>query len=155
MIIFLMLVSNISCDQLSKSLVRSNVDDNESISMLNNHITLMKVENAGAFLSLGDTLPLLVRLALLILLPVMVLGFGLFFIFRKKDISMATLIGICCVLGGGIGNVFDRIMYGSVTDFLHIDFILFQTGVFNLADVSIMVGIFIVLFDSYRKRSLA
>jgi signal peptidase II len=154
LIILLALLSNISCDQLSKSIVRSSVDDAETISLLNNYVTVMKVENTGAFLSLGNTLPSTIRLALLVFIPVLVLGFGVFFIFRKKDISPMTSLGICCVLGGGIGNIFDRIMYGSVTDFLHIDFGLFQTGVFNLADVSIMAGVFIVLLGSYRKSSL-
>src|SRR5688572_465664 len=153
-IIFLVLISNISCDQLSKNYVRSTVDESETISLLNNYVTVMKVENTGAFLSLGNTLPNTIRLALLVFIPVLVLGFGVFFIFRKKDITPMTSLGICCVLGGGIGNIFDRIMYGSVTDFLHIDFGLFQTGVFNLADVSIMAGVFIVLVASYHRKSL-
>jgi signal peptidase II len=154
LIIVLALLSNISCDQLSKSIVRSSVDDAETISLLNNYVTVMKVENTGAFLSLGNTLPNTIRVVLLVFIPVLVLGFGVFFLFRKKDISPMTSLGICCVLGGGIGNIFDRIMYGSVTDFLHIDFGLFQTGVFNLADVSIMAGVFIVLLGSYSRSSL-
>lgn len=153
-VIVLALLTNISCDQLSKSYVRSAVHETETISLLRDYVTLMKVENKGAFLSLGDTLPSAVRLGLLIFLPALVLVFGVYFIFRKKDIQPTTLFGICCVLGGGIGNIFDRIMYGSVTDFLHIDFGFFQTGVFNLADVSIMAGVFIVLVDSYRTRAL-
>jgi signal peptidase II len=154
LIILLVLSSNISCDQLSKSYVRQAVNEFETISLFNNYITVMKVENTGAFLSLGNTLPVALRLLLLVFLPVLVLGFGVYFIFRKQDLGRTTLFGICCVLGGGIGNIFDRIMYGSVTDVLHIDFVLFQTGVFNLADVSIMAGVFIVLIDSYRKKTL-
>jgi signal peptidase II len=62
------------------------------------------------------------------------------------------LTGFCFVIGGGIGNVFDRIVYGSVTDFLHINFGFFQTGIFNLADLSIMTGVFIILLQSLFKR---
>ena len=61
-------------------------------------------------------------------------------------------MGICFMVGGGIGNIYDRVIYGSVTDFLHIDFVLFQTGVFNLADVSIMIGLFMVIVASYAER---
>jgi signal peptidase II len=154
-LIFAILTSNISCDQLSKSMVRNQVSIDEQISLLNNSVTLMRVENAGAFLSLGNTLPSLVKLAILILIPVLVLLAGIYFVFHRKDIQSITLIGICFVLGGGIGNIYDRIIYGSVTDFLHINFGIFQTGIFNLADVSIMIGIFIVLFDTYRKKSLS
>ena len=61
-------------------------------------------------------------------------------------------LGLACVLGGGIGNLYDRVLYGSVTDFLHIDFGLFQTGIFNLADVSIMVGAFLLAAEMFLKR---
>ncbi len=117
LIIALTLVFNISCDQLSKSLVRTSVLEQETIPLISDHVRLMRVENEGAFLSLGNTLPPLVRVALLVFIPTLVLGFGVYFIFRKKDIRTATLFGICCVLGGGIGNIFDRIMYGPVTRF--------------------------------------
>ena len=154
-VIVAILISSISCDQITKSMVRSQVSGDEQISWLNDRVTLMRVENSGAFLSLGHALPSLVKQGVLILIPVLVLLTGIYFVFNRKDIQNATLIGICFVLGGGIGNIYDRIIYGSVTDFLHINFGLFQTGIFNLADVSIMVGIFIVIVDTYRGKSLA
>ncbi|RAW01395.1 signal peptidase II [Pseudochryseolinea flava] len=153
-VIIAILISSISCDQITKSIVRSQVSSDEQISMFNNSVTLMRVENSGAFLSLGHALPSLVKQAILILIPVLVLLAGIYFVFNRKDIQSTTLIGICFVLGGGIGNIYDRIIYGSVTDFLHINFGLFETGIFNLADVSIMVGIFIVIFDTYRTKTL-
>ena len=61
-------------------------------------------------------------------------------------------IGMCFLIGGGIGNIIDRLLYGSVTDFLHIDFGLFRTGIFNLADVSIMVGIGILIINSIKQK---
>ena len=66
-------------------------------------------------------------------------------LFLRTDMSRSAFIGLAFVVGGGIGNIYDRAIYGSVTDFLHLDFYLFKTGVFNLADVSIMTGVFIVL----------
>jgi signal peptidase II len=62
------------------------------------------------------------------------------------------LAGFCFIIGGGIGNLFDRIFRGSVTDFLYIKFGIFHTGIFNLADVSIMSGMFIVLIQFFLKR---
>jgi signal peptidase II len=62
------------------------------------------------------------------------------------------LIGLCFVIGGGVGNLFDRILYGSVTDFLYVKFGIFQTGIFNMADVSIMAGLFIILLQVFMKR---
>ena len=66
--------------------------------------------------------------------------------------SKSMLVGISFVLGGGIGNMYDRIIHGSVTDFLHIDFVIFQTGIFNMADVSIMTGMFLILIRPFYKE---
>lgn len=152
-IILAILISNVSCDQISKNLVRQTIEYNEQVGFVNDYLTLTKVENTGAFLSLGNELPNALRIILLIALPVFVMTYGLFFLFTKTNISNTTRVGLSFALGGGIGNIYDRITYGSVTDFLHIDFIIFQTGVFNMADVSIMVGMFLILLQSFRKRS--
>ena len=64
-----------------------------------------------------------------------------------------SLIGFCCIVGGGIANVFDRFMYGSVTDFLHIDLGgVFRTGIFNIADLSVTTGMIMILLASFLYR---
>lgn len=155
LLIFGILIINIGCDQVSKVIVRQRVDYYEQISLIKNYVTLTKVENTGAFLSLGNSLPDPVRFALLSLLPLVVLGFGLGFLFTRVNLSKYALLGMALVLGGGIGNIYDRLVYGSVTDFLHIDFGIFQTGIFNLADVSIMVGVCIALIGSFEQKPVA
>ncbi|MBC7616814.1 MAG: signal peptidase II [Pedobacter sp.] len=154
-IVILFLVAlNVGCDQVSKILVRQKVDYNENISLIENHLTLTKVENTGAFLSMGDELPDALRFTLLSLMPILVLGFGLYYLLTKNNLPRFMQLGMCCLLGGGIGNIYDRLKFGSVTDFLHIDFGLFSTGVFNFADVSIMIGIGILLIQSFKKKAI-
>ena len=152
LIIILILVSNISCDQVSKSIVRKSMDYNERIGLIDPYVTLTKVENTGAFLSMGNSLPGLLKTMLLVILPLLALAYGLLFLLIKTEIPKNMLLGLCFVIGGGIGNIYDRIMFGSVTDFLHIDFVVFQTGIFNMADVSIMVGIFLVLIHLFNQK---
>lgn len=147
-VIFGILAINVGCDQISKSIVRQRVYDYQEISIIKNFVTLTKVENAGAFLSLGDSLPDTVRFILLTLFPLIVLTFGVGFLFTKNNLPKPVILGLAFVMGGGIGNIYDRLVHGSVTDFLHIDFGIIQTGVFNMADVSIMTGVLIVLLDS-------
>lgn len=151
-IVFFILVANIGCDQVSKSIVRERIGENEQISVVKNYVRLMRVENEGAFLSLGDSLPKVVRFVLLSLFPLAILGFGLGYLFMKRNISKSMLLGFAFVIGGGIGNLYDRLVYGSVTDFMHIDFVIFQTGIFNMADVSIMTGMAIVLIGSFMDK---
>ena len=155
LIILLILVVNIGCDQVSKKIVRQHVDYNEKISLISDHFTLTKIENTGAFLSMGDSLPQFLSLLVLIILPLLALVGALAYLFLKKGLSKYKIVGIGFVVSGGIGNIFDRIMYGSVTDFLHIDFGLFQTGIFNMADLSIMTGAFILLFETFVNKRKA
>jgi signal peptidase II len=115
-------------------------------------LTLTRVENTGAFLSLGHTLPKPIKLLLLTVLPLTVLSLALIYLFTRKDLTRFTTLGICFIVGGGIGNIYDRVIYGSVTDFAHIDFGFFQTGIFNMADVSVMTGMCIVFLDTYFNR---
>lgn len=151
-VIFAILAINVGCDQISKSIARNRIEDHEQISMVDNYVTLMRVENTGAFLSLGNSLPKMVRFILLSLIPLAILGFGIGYLFTKKNLSKSMLLGFAFVIGGGIGNLYDRLVYGSVTDFMHIDFVIFQTGIFNMADVSIMTGMAIVIIGSFFER---
>jgi len=146
--LLLIVALNLGCDQVSKVIARKSIEPYEQITIIKDRFILTKVENAGAFLSTGSNLPEFVRVILLTILPVAVLVYGLWFLYSNKNISRLMQVGICFLIGGGIGNVFDRIVYGSVTDFLHMDFVLFRTGIFNMADVSIMVGIGLLLMQN-------
>lgn len=152
LLIVVTLTVNVVCDQISKAMVRNRIDENEQISVVNPYFTLMRVENEGAFLSLGDSLPKMARFILLALFPLAVLGFGIGYLFLKRNISKSVLLGFAFVIGGGMGNLYDRLVYGSVTDFMHMDFVIFKTGIFNMADVSIMTGIAIVLLGSFLGK---
>jgi signal peptidase II len=152
LIILLIVLSNIGCDQISKTVVRQKIDYNESIPLLRGYFTLTKVENTGAFLSLGDALPAVVKLIVLSLFPLLAMAAGLYYLIKTVDMNKMLLIGISCVIGGGIGNLYDRMLHGSVTDFMHIDFVLFETGIFNMADVSIMAGMFLCIWYSLSKK---
>nr|WP_315420509.1 signal peptidase II [uncultured Pedobacter sp.] len=151
-VLLLLLTLNFGCDQISKKIVRNEISDYEHISIIKDHFTLTKVENSGAFLSLGDNMPYIFRLIILTGLPLLFLGYGLYFLFAKRNLPMTMQIALCFLIGGGIGNLYDRIVHGSVTDFMHMDFYLFQTGVFNFADISIMIGVGILLFQSLRSK---
>lgn len=151
-VIFLVLASNIGCDQLSKSMARQHIGKDENIALLGNHFTLMRVENRGAFLSTGSTLPEPFRFMLLTLMPGVVLALGLLYILTRKDIPNRVVLAASFIIGGGIGNLYDRVRSGSVTDFLHIDFGLSQTGIFNLADVSIMIGTFLLAIHAVHRN---
>lgn len=151
-LILLVIFVNIGCDQVSKHIVRDSITPNAAIHLLSNHITVTNVENTGAFLSVGSSLPKMVKNILLTLLPFVAVLFSLLYVFTKQNLPVSMLVAFCFVIGGGIGNVFDRMVYGSVTDFLHLDFAIFKTGIFNMADLSIIAGFTMILIQSIVKR---
>lgn len=151
-LILFIIVINIGCDQVSKTVVRNKLVPYETMSFLGSHVTLTRVENPGAFLSLGDSMSRSSRNIVLSLFPLLALLFALVYVLTRDSLSKITLLGICFIIGGGIGNLFDRITYGSVTDFLHIKLGFVQTGIFNMADVSIVIGTLMILSHSIFKK---
>jgi signal peptidase II len=150
--VFLILIANIGCDQISKKIVRQKVDYRESISLIGNYFTLTKVENKGALLSIGSNLPATLKFVLLSGIPILTLLFGIGYLFLRKNITVMSMVALSFAIGGGIGNIYDRVIHGSVTDFLHIDLVIFRTGIFNMADVSLMVAMGLFLIQSFIHR---
>ena len=153
--IIILIVVNIALDQLSKAWVRANVEYNSVEQIIGDYFVLTHVENKGAFLGMGSDLNPTLKLILLIILPLLVLGFVLYQLLKDKTMDRWSVIGFCCILGGGIANLYDRIVAGKVTDFWHIDLGgVFKTGVFNIADMSVSFGlILLVIFGILRKPS--
>ncbi|HEY0174907.1 MAG TPA: signal peptidase II [Pedobacter sp.] len=150
--ILLLVLANAGCDQISKNAARRNIGYYETIDVIGKHFILTKIENSGAFLSTGDSLAGSVKFIFLSLLPLVALCYGIFYLMTHSRLPGLLVWGICFVIGGGFGNLYDRLLYGSVTDFLHIDFYIFKTGIFNLADVSIMLGMVMIVINLYVKK---
>ncbi|MBR2683431.1 MAG: signal peptidase II [Atopobiaceae bacterium] len=111
-------------------------------------IDLVHVENTGAAFSMGEGSG-----GLFVVIAIAVSIFALIFVCRE-DLPLSLIISIACVVGGGLGNMIDRIMRGSVTDFLSTAFMDFP--VFNVADIAVTCGIVISLIGYLMwERSLS
>jgi signal peptidase II len=80
------------------------------------------------------------------------MGYAFYYIIKSSDLTKLLMISISLIIGGGLGNIIDRILYGSVTDFLFFDFVIFHTGIVNFADIAVTTGFFILLFDAFLNR---
>lgn len=151
--ITLLIAFNIAIDQISKVIARANIDPTERINVIGDFFILMNVENAGAFLGMGSTMNPTLKLIFLLVVPVVVLGYLIYYIIKNKELDKWSTIALACIAGGGIANVFDRIVYGSVTDFfyLHINDTL-KTGIFNVADMSVTFGMIVLLFSALFSK---
>ena len=153
-LITIIIFFSIVFDQISKFWIRNNFDSYIEHSIVTDIFTLIKVENTGAFLGMGSELSEIPRILLLIVLPVIVLISITIYTYIDKSLDKISIIGFSLIIGGGIGNIFDRIVYGSVTDFLYLNFGgIFKTGIFNIADFSVTTGMVMILISSFKKSS--
>ncbi len=151
--ISIIIALNIFLDQISKILIRNNVEQYSDIKLIGEYFILTNVENSGAFLGMGSGFSPIMKSLFLIILPIIVLISIIVYVYRDKEIDKVSLIGFSIIIGGGIGNIFDRIIYGSVTDFLFIDLGgIFKTGIFNIADLAVTTGMFLILLMSFKNK---
>ncbi|MCH1485604.1 MAG: signal peptidase II [Flavobacteriaceae bacterium] len=154
LLITILVFLSITFDQISKIWVRNNFESYSEKSIIGDVFTLIKVENTGAFLGMGSELSEIPRILLLIILPVIVLISITLYTYIDKSLDKLSIIGFSLIIGGGIANIFDRIVFGSVTDFLYINLGgIFKTGIFNIADLSVTTGMIIILISSFKRKS--
>jgi len=72
-----------------------------------------------------------------------------FYTFFSKELNKYQILALSFILGGGISNIYDRLLYGEVVDFMNMGIGDLRTGIFNFADVSIMVGIGIFIASNF------
>ena len=148
----IIILLSIACDQISKVWARNNLESYTEKNIVGEVFSLIKVENTGAFLGMGSELSETLRVLLLIILPVIVLVSITVYTYIDKSLDKISIIGFSFIIGGGISNIFDRIMFGSVTDFLYLNFGgIFKTGIFNVADLWVTTGMILILISSFKK----
>jgi signal peptidase II len=141
----LLLLSCVGCDQAAKVLARDALAERPPVSLLHGIVRLQYVENPGAFLSLGAGLPDRVRFLVFVLGTGAILAAGLAFAVRSKRLNRWQKAAVLLAVGGGIGNLIDRIAHGAVVDFVSLGIGPLRTGIFNLADVAITAGLVLLL----------
>lgn len=151
MIYTLMIIAMVLLDRWSKIWAQEVLMKLETIPLINNVFHLTYVENTGAAFSIlrGKVGFLIVFTGLVLL------GLFVFLVISiKKKESKVLLIALAMVIGGAIGNMYDRIFLGYVVDYF--DFRLINFAVFNVADVfvvcgSILLGIYLIFIDGKEK----
>lgn len=151
-LVILIVLINIGCDQATKQLAKEHLMQVDQISCLGGFFRLSYVENKGAFLSLGAGLSEQLRYWALLILPLALLAGLLIYTLFSKNVNRWQAIAFGFIIGGGASNVWDRILYGQVADFMNMGIGSLRTGIFNFADVSIMVGLGIMLPMIFKKQ---
>ena len=147
------IAANVGCDQASKEYARKHFKGKPNISIGKDLLIIVYAENSGGFLSLGARIKQPYKSLVMIIVPVFAIALAMIFILTGKYLTKLELFLLCSVLGGGISNIYDRVMHnGYVTDFLNVGIGPIRTGIFNLADMTILFGLIVLVIIQALKK---
>ena len=128
-------------DQISKVTISSYIGLNSSIRVIKNFFYLTYTNNTGASFGILKN-----SRVLLIILSIIVLLILLRYISTFKE-TKYNILGLGFLMGGIIGNLLDRVLFGYVRDFFNFYIIGYDFPVFNVADIFIVLGVFILIIS--------
>lgn len=135
-------------DQIIKLIIVNNVQLNENINVLGDIFRITYVRNDGVAFGMFSGMQWL-----FIVITVLMLGAIIFYMFKKHPDSKLFYITVALIVGGGIGNLIDRICYNYVVDYLSLSFF---KPVCNFADYCITIGVILLavylLFFADKKE---
>lgn len=140
-------------DQSSKVIVDRTLPLHYSIPVIENLFNVTYIRNTGAAFGIfaGNNLPL--RRPLLILFSLVAIGFVGVLLIRLRQKEKTLLLALTSILGGAIGNLIDRLIYGEVIDFLDFYWYRYHWPAFNFADSFITMGVLVTLYRLLRTKS--
>ena len=134
-------------DQGSKYLAFSLLEGKGVISLINDCLRFVLAENRGGFLSLGAAMSEDARSVVFIFATAIFLVLFSVYTFLDKKPSTITVVASSMIIGGGVGNLIDRISRdGAVIDFVNVGIGPIRTGIFNIADMAVLFGCILLIF---------
>lgn len=154
MLILAILCGCVGCDQATKAIARQRLPAGATISMLHDTLRLERAENPGAFLSLGESLPAAWRSAVFTFGGLLLVAGVLCWALLARETHPARTVGAALVAAGGLGNIIDRLSHsGHVIDFLNVGIGSVRTGIFNVADMALMLGVALLIVPLARGEA--
>lgn len=150
--LFAVTAVTVALDQLTKAAARTWLASRPPISLLGGLVRLAHSENVGAFMGLGSGLSPPLRTLLFGIFAGMLLVGTTIYLLTTRGLAPMDVVAASLVIGGGLSNLIDRIAQrGAVTDFLNVGIGGLRTGVFNVADLAIVVGVIYLIVPLWRE----
>jgi len=139
-------------DRLTKWIIETHVSAEDSHVVIPGFFEIVHSQNQGAAFGLFAESTSAWRTVLLIGFSVVALVALTVMLWRTSRLDRKTAIALALILGGAMGNVFDRVLWGKVTDFLLFYIGSYQWPTFNAADSAIVIGSGLLLLDFFKFK---
>ena len=152
---FLLILFFFALDQISKNIIIQlyNIDvenlSSQYLTSINEYINLYLIWNKGFAFGLFQNDIRIVNNIYMILMAVIIV---VVFIYALTINSKVYYYGFSLIIGGALGNLFDRYQYAAVLDFIDVHYNNFHWYVFNIADISIFLGVIGIIFFPTEKN---
>lgn len=133
-------------DQISKEIIHNRLDWFERVPVTS-FLNITHLRNTGAAFSSFAQLPPAFFIALAIGVSIGMMVWLRRYAYTQRMVAAA----FCCIIGGALGNVIDRVRHGYVVDFIDFHIGSWHYAAFNVADVAISVGAFLLILDMIRE----
>ncbi|AEF19626.1 MAG: signal peptidase II [Hydrogenobaculum sp.] len=149
LIYFITFLTVFILDEITKIEIKSILKPNESVDVLP-ILKIVLIYNTGIAFGMLSSLGGMLRVLLLEVLPVIAIFVSGFYAFKSKDTKISILMGM--LSGGAFGNLFERVYYGKVTDFLYFHIGDHYWPAFNVADSAVSLSIAGLILLSLKER---
>jgi len=147
---------SLALDQLTKGWIVETLTFSDRVSVIDGFFYLTHVRNPGAAFSLFATAPAEIRAPFFIVVTLIAIGLILSFFRKLSPGERLSALALGLILGGAVGNLIDRLVYGEVIDFLHIRLWAgYSWPDFNLADSFIVVGVALLVLELFANEGEA
>jgi signal peptidase II len=150
---FLIAFAVLLLDRYTKRLVATHITPGDSITVLRRVFYITHVENSGAAFGIFNDSPSHWKIALLVTFSIAALVIVSALLWRSSHAMTTSAIGLSLILGGALGNLWDRLLSGRVVDFLLVYLGSYQWPAFNVADSAIVVGAGLLVFEILFAQS--
>ena len=146
--LYLISLSVFLLDIVSKNFIQNKIMYGEQVE-ITSFLSLVHFQNTGAAFSFlsdqgGWQRYFLIAISLLAVLYIP-------WLINQYKKNILIVIGLLLILGGAIGNLYDRVSYGYVIDFIYLHFAEFYWPAFNVADSAISLGVLLFLYGSFKS----
>lgn len=145
--IILMAILLIAFDQITKYLILSNFKLGESLLIIDNFFSITSHRNRGAAWGILEDS----RLFFIVITSIFLIGLLIYLLKNKDNLVFLDKLTFSLIIGGAIGNFIDRIKTGEVVDFLDFKIFNYNFPIFNIADICICIGVFLLAIKIYKE----
>lgn len=137
----------VALDQLTKAMVRDMVPLHSSVTLVPGFLDVTHVRNSGAAFGILNAVDFPFKTAMIALIATAALVGVALYAASLAHHQLAARIGLALIIGGAAGNLIDRVVAGSVVDFVDVYWRAWHFWAFNVADSAITIGVAVMILD--------